>query len=368
MFIRLRPRLPQDGLIVPLQLQLLEPELIPHEYTTMAGGNPVRAGIEFNLIGQRVGYWAWQQRPDTLMDSLESGTLVRLPADSVIHLYEPVRAGQIRGLPALTQALVKLHDLDKYDDATLLRQQLSNLFVGFVKPPIPTAEGEVDPLTGKLIEMEGDQALAALEPGLFQELAPGEDVTWSDPPDAGNNYEGFMRSQLMAAAVAADVPYEVLTGDLRAVNDRTVRVILEEFRRRVEQRQGFVVAFAFNRPIWTAFIERAVLSGALEVPAAYWDDPLPWMRVEWIAPAWPYIHPVQDVEHEIRMVRSGFKSRAQVVKERGWDIEALDTEIAADNARSDALQLSFDSDGRHPLNSTATTPEPAPATQGAANG
>lgn len=372
MFVRLRPRLAKDGLAVPLQLQLLEAELVPHEYTTMNDGNPVRAGVEFNLIGQRVGYWAWKQRPETLMYSLESGTLVRLPADQVIHLYEPIRAGQLRGIPALTQALVKLHDLDKYDDATLLRQQLSNLFVGFVKPPVPTAEGEVDPLTGKLIEMEGDQALAALEPGLFQELAPGEDVTWSDPPDAGNNYEGFMRSQLMAAAVAADVPYEVLTGDLRGVNDRTVRVILEEFRRRVEQRQGFIVAFAFNRPIWTAFIERAILSGALEVPAAYWDDPTPWMRTEWIAPAWPYIHPVQDVEHEIRMVRSGFKSRAQVVKERGWDIEALDAEIAADRKRADAMGLQFDSDGGRPLGSSAaaTAPEtaPAPAQAGAANG
>lgn len=366
MFVRLRPRLPEDGLVVPLQLQVLEPELIPHEHNATNGANTIRAGIELSPIGQRVAYWAWQQRPGD-PDLMETGTRVRIPADQVIHLYEPVRAGQLRGLPQLTQALLKLHDLDTYDDATLLRQQLANMFVGFLKRPGIAEPGDVDPLTGQAITREDDQAIVGLEPGLFQELAPGEDVIWSDPPDA-TGYADFMRAQLMAAAVAADVPYEVLTGDLREINDRTVRVILQEFRRRVEQRQHHVVAFTLNRPIWLAFIERAVLSGALEVPAAYWEEPTPWQRVEWIPPAWPYLHPVQDVEHEVRMVRAGFKSRTQVVKERGWDVEAIDQEIAADKARAESLGLQFDSDGGRPDGRSAASnqdPESAePARQG----
>jgi len=351
MFVRLRRRRPEDGLTVPLQLQLLEPELIPHEHNAKNGGNTIRAGIELSPIGERVAYWAWQQRPGD-PDLMETGTRVRIPADQVVHLYEPIRAGQLRGLPQLTQALLKLHDLDKYDDATLLRQQISNMFVGFLKRPGLAEQADVDPLTGQAITREGDEAIVGLEPGLFQELAPGEDVTWSDPPDA-TGYADFMRAQLMAAAVAADVPYEILTGDLREINDRTVRVILQEFRRRVEQRQHHVVAFTLNRPIWLAFLERAILSGALPVPRAYWDDPTPWQRVEWIPPAWPYLHPVQDVEQEIRMVRAGFKSRAQVVKQRGWDVEAIDVEIAADKARADRLGLAFDSDGSRPSSGAA---------------
>jgi lambda family phage portal protein len=358
-FIRLRPRLPQDGLPVPLQVQLLEPELVPHEYNGALGGNWIRAGIEFDPIGRRAAYWAYQQRPDQLDPFAGGGTMVRLPAEGVVHLYEPLRAGQIRGLPQLTRALVKLHDLDVYDDATLLRQQLSNLFVGFLTRNGLEGEAQVDPITGQAIEREGDDALIGLEPGLFQELAAGENVTWSDPPEA-TGYADFMRAQLMGAAVATGVPYEILTGDLREINDRTVRVILQEFRRRVERRQHHTIAFVLNRPVWLAFIQQAVLSGALAVPSAYWDDPTPWHRAEWIPPAWPYLHPVQDVEHEKMMVRAGFKSRAQVVKERGWDIEAVDAEIAADNARADRLGVQFDSDGRRP----ASGPSPAAALAG----
>ena len=48
---------------------------------------------------------------------------VRVPADEVIHLFRPLRPGQIRGEPWLARALVKLHELDQYDDAELVRRR-----------------------------------------------------------------------------------------------------------------------------------------------------------------------------------------------------------------------------------------------------
>ena len=359
MFIRLRPRLPQDGLVVPLQIQLLEAELVPETYVTIApGGNPIRAGIEFNGIGRRAAYWCWKARPDQL-DPIQSGTMVRVPADQMIHLYEPVRAGQIRGLPQLTQAIVSLHDIDGYRDATLLRQKLANLFTAFVtRPPADDSSSAVDPLTGQPIETDDGQAILNLEPGIVREMEPGEEIEFSDPPEA-TGYGDFMREQLMAASVASGVPYEVLTGDMRGINDRTVRVILGEFRRAVEQRQHHTLVFAMLRPIWIAFLDRAVLSGALPVPAAYWTDPTPWQRVEWLPPTWPYLHPVQDVQYRVDLSRAGFTSRSRIVKEiTGADAEVIDAEIAADKARADKLGLQFDSDGWH-----AKAPAAAPDTE-----
>ncbi|MFB3816130.1 MAG: phage portal protein [Candidatus Methylomirabilales bacterium] len=368
-FIRLRPRLPGDGLTVPLQVQLLEAELVPQDYTTTApNGNPIRAGIEFDKIGRRAAYWCWQQRPEQLDPFQAGAAMVRIPADQMVHLYAPIRAGQIRGLPQLTRAIIRLHDIDNTDDAVRVRHKLANLFVGFIRPPAVDSSPEVDPLTGKAIETENDRALVGLEPGLFQELAPGEDVTFSQPPQVGGDYSEFLRLQLRGAAVAVGVPYELLTGDLGQVSDRSLRVIIQEFRRRIEQRQHHVVAHMLNRRIWLAFITRAILAGALDAPAAYWADPRPWTRVEWTPPAWPYLHPVQDVEHEKLMVRSGFKSRQQVVKERGWDVETVDAEIAADRARADSLGLQFDSDGGRPSGGTVSNQEPEPAAPARAKG
>jgi len=73
-----------------------------------------------------------------------------------------------------------------------------------------------------------------VEPGTFQELAPGEEVEFSDPPDAPSTYPAYMKQQLMGVAAATGVPYEVLTGDMAGLNDRVMRVVLHEFRRAIQ--------------------------------------------------------------------------------------------------------------------------------------
>jgi lambda family phage portal protein len=359
-FVRLRPRTPSDGLSVPLQVQIIEPELCPHTWnTTLPNGNRVRAGIEFDAIGRRVAYYFHPSRPGDLVD-FDPSDLRRVPADGVIHLYQPLRPGQLRGVPHLTQALIKLRELDKFDDATLLRQQLANLFVGFVTRQNSADTDVTDPMTGLPVAHDDDgNQLLSLEPGIFQELAPGEDVKFSDPPAIDGAYPDFTRQQLSHVAAATGVPYEVLTGDLSRVNDRTVRVLLNQFRRRIMAWQHQIVAFQLCRPVWRAWLDRVFLFGAAPIPASYATDPDPVARAKWVPQGWPYINPVQDVQANREAIRAGFESRSSVVSEQGEDAEAIDVEQAADNARADALGLSYDSDGRKMLGTANSQPNPA---------
>jgi lambda family phage portal protein len=357
-FARIRARLPGDGLSVPLQVQVLEPELCPHTHSVWSSTARIRAGIEFSAIGKRVAYWFHPSRPE--LDDYDASQLRRVPVDSVCHVYDPLRPGQLRGLPHLTQALISLYELDKYDDATLLRQQLANLFVAFVKRPSTIGDAEaVHPMTGlPVATSDDDKPMLELNPGIFQELAPGEDVTFSDPP-APTGYADFMRQQLFGTSAATGVPYEVLTGDMRGVNDRTVRLVLIEFRRRIQTAQHHVVVFQLCRKVWAAWMDRVFLSGALPIPLEYIADPTPWNAVKWNPQGWPYMHPVQDVQAEKEAVRAGFKSRSSVISERGEDAEAIDAEQANDNARADELGLRYDSDGRtSPSASAPPAPDP----------
>ena len=45
-------------------------------------------------------------------------------------------------------------------------------------------------------------------------------------------------------------------------------------------------------------------------------------------------------------IRAGLMSRSEAVSSFGYDAEDMDREIAADNARADAMGLIFDSDPR----------------------
>lgn len=350
-FVRLRPRLPGDGLSVPLQIQVLEPEMCPHDYNVpvTTSGSRVRAGIEFDAIGRRVAYYFYASRPGEFED-IDTSQLRRVPASSVIHLFDPLRPGQLRGVPHLAQALVTLNELDKYDDATLLRQQLSNLFVAFLTRQAGPGDDTMHPLTGQAPTMDGEQASLTLEPGIFQELAAGEDVKFSTPPGVGPDYADFVRQNLYSIAAATGVPYEVLTGDMRNVNDRVVRVILNEFRRRIQALQHQIVAFQLCRPVWRAWFDRVFLSGALFMPMEYLNDAQPWSRVKWMPHGWPYLHPVQDVTAQREAVRCGFTTRSAVVSECGEDAEEIDAEQKSDNDRADTLGLPYASDPRATLN------------------
>ena len=359
-FTRLRLRLPEDGLSVPLQIQVLEPELCPHTHNVFSSTARIRAGIEFNGIGRRVAYWFHPSRPE--LDDYDASQLRRVGADSVVHLYDPLRPGQLRGLPHLTQALIALYELDKYDDATLLRQQLANLFVAFVTRQSAIGDAEtLHPLTGQAIETStDDKPMLSLEPGIFQELGPDEKVEFSKPPDP-TGYPDFMRQQLFGVAAASGVPYEVLTGDMSQVNDRTVRVILHEFRRRITAWQHQIVVFQFCRAVWRAWMDRVFLSGVLPIPIDYLVNPARWAAVKWIPQGWPYLHPVQDVEAQKAAVRAGFTSRTAVVSEQGEDAEVIDAEQETDNARADELKLRYDSDGRTDPKAAAVMPPEPPA-------
>ena len=353
-FVRLRPRRLEDGLSVPLQLQILESEYVPLSYNeTLPNGNEVKAGIEFNKLGKRVAYYMHRQHPAEF--AFDSTKLVRVPAENVLHVFEALRPGQLRGQPLLTQVLVRLYHLDKFDDATLLRQEIANLFTGFIKKPSPEQD-PIDPLTGKPLVFGADGLpMVAMEPGTMQELAPGEEVEFNSPPGTAADYPNFMKQQIMAIAAGMGLPYELLSGDMAGVSDRALRLILNEFRRRIQQIQHNQIIFQFCRPVWNRWLDMAVLNGSISIPD-YSSRQSSYRRVKWIAHGWPYMHPVQDMQAQKMAVRSGFKSRSEVVSEQGYDSEQIDAEISADNRRADGLDLKYDSDSRasekEPLNQT----------------
>ncbi|APC14940.1 phage portal protein [Pseudomonas frederiksbergensis] len=344
-FVRLRPRSLDDGLAVPFQLQTLAPEFVPHDkFETTKTGNIIRAGIEFTPGGHRVAYWMYLSHPRDA-SSLNAGynQLVRVPAAQVLHIFEPVEPGQLRGVPRLSPVLKRLRSLDNYDDAVLFRQEVANLFAGFISRPAPDA-GPVprDPVTGQPLSLDRDgfTPMVALEPGTMQELGPGEEVEFSKPPDAGNNYPDFMRQQLMAAAAGTGTPYEILTGDMREVNDRALRVVLTEFRRRLEQLQFSVYVHQLCRPVRAAWMDMAVLSGAL-VLEDYAQRRREYLRTRWVPQGWAYIQPVQDVQARRMEVQAGFASRSEMVLRTGYDAETVDAENAADLTRATTLGLNY---------------------------
>lgn len=324
-FVRLRPRLPEDGLAVPFQLQVLDPAQVDaNSHADRGGGVRVRAGVEFDALGRRTAYHVLADPPGEPF--AVSTQAVRVAAADVCHVFEALAPGQVRGVSWLAPVLLKLKDLDAYGDAQLMRQKVGALHAGFLYSP----DGSAGPYAG---EQTGSALESGLEPGVLKLLPAGFDVKFSDPPELGQEFDAFQRWCLREIASGLGLPFELLTGDLSAVNYSSIRAGLVEFRRRVDGLRDQVLVPLLLMPTWARFIELAVLTGAL--PA---DDP-DVGRVAWIAPPWRWIDPLKDAEAEVLAIQAGLRSRAEIIAEHGRDIEEVDRERAEDRRRERALGL-----------------------------
>ena len=340
-FIRIIRKRADRNMPVPLQFQLLEADFCPTHLNRMTtSGNRIISGVEVNSDGKPVAYWMYKNHPDEDITSLAD--MVRIKAEDIIHHFMPERPGQLRGVPAGTQSLVRGFVFDKYDDAELGRKESRAQFTGIIKRPDYGQEDyKFDPISGEPISKDmSDLPMIDMETGTFPSLLPGEDITLFAGDDAGRGYKDFQHYQLLAISAGYDVPYQLLTGDYTGINDRVWRAIMSQYHREVEQDHAVCIIPQLCRRMWIEFVDRAILSGAVAFPEGYADNRLKYLRAQHRPQAWKHIHPVQDVQARKMEVEEGFTSRQKVVDEtNGETVEEIDNQRKTDNERERELGL-----------------------------
>jgi len=111
-----------------LELQLLSAEFLD---ASINRENTV-AGVEFDSAGGRSAYWVFEQHPGNVLRLPQSR---RAPASEVLHLFEQQVAGQVRGISWLAPILLSLRDLDDFNRATVVKQEVAALPTGFITTP-----------------------------------------------------------------------------------------------------------------------------------------------------------------------------------------------------------------------------------------
>lgn len=337
-FVRLRYRRIDSGMEVPLQIQLIPADYVPmldaDNWPGLPSGNKIRSGIELRN-GQRIAYWVYKEHPRD-GQTIGQNDLIRVAASQMLHVYEPKRVGQLRGVPENAPVLVHLREVADYDGNVRERMRLSNLFAGFIeRPGVSGVDDGTDPLTGQPIESDASgAAMVSLEPGTMHELLPGEKVSFANPPEPGTIYPDYMRVQDMRTAAGWGLPYELFSGDIKEVSDRTLRVLINDFRRYCEQRQFQIII-----PQMCQKVREAVGTQAAIVGLVAESELVAFKEVTWQPQAWPYIHPVQDVQAKQTEVEALFRSRSSVIAERGEDPELVDQEISDDKTRAKKLDI-----------------------------
>lgn len=332
-----------DKILVPMQVQLLEADHLDPAYNDISpSGNEIRYGIEWKN-SRRHAYWLEQEHPGEAFLTGKSMSRVPVPAKDITHVFRPLRPGQARGASWLSPVLVKLREIDLYDDAEVVRKKAAALWGGFVYSDAPMHGRNVG---AQVTGTNNGQQSIRLEPGTFPVLKNGMKVEFSKTADVGNNYRDFLRVQFSMIARGLGITYEQLTGDLAGVTFSSIRAGLIEFRRLCETIQHRTIIFQFCRPVVNRWIRTAVLNRVTTTISIkeYLANPRRFQQVEWQADGFDYVDPVKDRIADALDVRHGFNSRTAIVSKRGRDSERVDKENKADSDRAESHGLVYDSD------------------------
>lgn len=325
-------------------LQLIDPDQIDQDYNIppRAGVNEVRMGVELNKWGRPVAYWLWTTHPSDSYGEVRDR--IRVPAEQMIHHYDPERVAQTRGVTRFNAVMGSLKMSEGYVEAELVAARTGAAKMGFFKMTNP--ESYVAPENGSSpAPMRMDAS-----PGTMEQLPPGYEFQSFDPQHPTSAFPAFIKSIWRLIASGLGVSYNALANDLENVNYSSIRsgLLIERDGWKCKQT---LFAQKVLQPIYEKWLACSLLSGAVVLDSR---DPSKFLAVKWQARGWAWVDPLKDVQASILAANNGLDSRTRLVAEKGEDFEEILEELAEEKKLIDAAGLVFTG-----ADTVSKNPEPA---------
>jgi lambda family phage portal protein len=309
-----------------LALEVVEADRLATPYDLMQNKS-IRSGVELGEHGEPVAYYIRKSHPGDIyfnFKALDSSYYIRYPAKNelgrpnVLHLYWLKRPGQTRGEPFFAPILTYFKDLADYMEAELVAARVAACFAAFVKKtdPINAAFARADSANA------ANQKIEALEPGMIEYLAPGEEISQLSPNRPGGTFEPFVERILRAISAGLNLPYEVVAKDFSKSSYSSARAALLEARRFFKTRQEWL-SRRLCQPVYEMFLEEAYLASD-ELPIQnFYKNRVDLSRARWIAPGWGWVDPTKEVEASRSSVDGNLSTLADECAALGKDWEEV---------------------------------------------
>lgn len=316
----------------PLQYQILESDFLDtNEQAPGVSGNTVIQGIEYDPQGRRVAYFLYEKHPGGYDSQLSfTQKTNRVPVEEVYHVFRQDRPGQARGITWFAPVIVRMKDLDDYEDAQLVRQKIAACFTAFVQD-ISADFAEED--NGEPCDEDlGDR----IEPGLIEHLPTGKTITFAKPPEV-QGFKDYKVTVLQGIAAGLGMTYEALAADYSNVNFSSARMGWLEFGRNIKTWRDSIMVSHCLDPIAADFLTVAAIQGAQTEGVTYTH----------VAPTREMIDPTKEIPATLEGIRGGLLSLSDELMAQGKDPVAHLKQYAADMELIDELGLKIEADPRN---------------------
>lgn len=342
-------------------VQLIESDLLDVEMNKdLGGGRKIKMGVQLDQWDAPEGFWLHKSNPNDWFPSQNFSLRHEfIPASEIIHPFIPRRAGQTRGFPWLSVSGPGLKMAGDYEESEVVASRVAAAKMFFLEQ------------TGD-VEYTGPEAEAGkymdVEPGSGEILPKGLTYKPHDPQHPNAAYQAFMKTRLRGIAAGLGVSYNSLANDMESVNFASGKLGLDEERLYWRTLQNWFAEAVCNE-VFEAWLEAAILSGAVKLPMSKFDK---FNQPDWRFPRWPQVNPQQEMAALETALRLNLTSITRELDKMNLDRDELFQEIAEERAAAETLGITLDDIGKAVKEAAGVAeaeaefaPEPKPASAAA---
>lgn len=296
-----------------------------------ANGNFITSGVEYDSEGMTVAYWICNVYPyPTGLDSTVPRKWTRLEAygsktgrPNLLHLMEPERADQRRGVPFLAPVIESLKQITRYTEAELMASVIAGMFTVFIKSAGPSSEMPV----GSMVPNEqkvapNDPSVYEMGNGAINVLNEGESIDIANPARPNSNFDGFVGSLCKYIGAALEIPQELLQKSFQSSYSASRAALLEAWKMFRVRRNW--VRKEFCQPTYEEWLAEAVSIGRIKAPGFFTDPAIrnAWSRADWNGPVPGQLDPVKEVTAAGMRIELGLSTRErETIEQVGGDFD-----------------------------------------------
>jgi lambda family phage portal protein len=287
------------------RLQLVEPQQVSTP-TGQENQPDIFDGVRFDTrTGRALSYFVGQEQQQGQLADIRS-----ISSDSIIHIYEAQRAGQLRGLPFVACVINDLHDLDDLQKLEMESCKLASSVAQVIK----TSSGEVQ-ATSLRSGVAGSQGTAQnyyenVFGSSVKVLKSGDEFEQFQADRPNVNMREYWRNLTEKVCAGVGIPYILVfpEGMQGTVYRGALDMSSVWFRSRHQ-----VMASAARR-IWEHVMEYAI-----RVDASLRDSPDDWYEVAIQAPRAPNVDVGRNSAAQLAELEAGVTTFDEIYGARGID-------------------------------------------------
>lgn len=311
---------------IPFWLEALEPDFVPFSSDV---ATKLNQGVYLNDWGRPIKYLVCKQLP---VSGISTGDTKDIFADRMLHLKFMRRLHQVRGNSMLAGVLVRLSALKEYEDSELTAARIAAALGMYIK------KGDAQTYDDSSADDKRD---LNIEPGIiFDDLLPGEEIGMIKSDRPNPNLENFRNGQLRAVAAGSRGSYSSISRNYNGTYSAQRQELVESTEGYFILQDAFIAAI--TRPMYRAWLQMAITSGAITVPRNVDRETL--FNAVYAGPVMPWIDPVKEASAWKTLLRGGAATESDWIRARGANPDDIKRRRKAEIDENRKQGLVFDTD------------------------